>query len=409
MSVFNSIQIYPILLLLSACLTGCMSQQRQQPHYVSYHAHQSQHFENLEKGNLSAYGADFGHDGVSPSRPAPKVKKDAKLSATARVSPASAQIKTLSVKETGSVAMTDPKRSQAEETVDVFPYLVKRGDTLSHIALRAKMSINQVKALNRSNPNVYAGKLKEGDLVLLPKTVKDLFPKVSKRPEPRRASSGSHEAPKEGAYYTVAQGDTLTHIAKRTGSKTRWIQDANHITDLNKIRPGQKLWVPGAKQHGTASHAGAHLAPKPQPSIADEATYAKGPGVMHVLESGQTIAHLSSQYKVSTQSILKANNIQNPKKLQVGQSLWIPNAQPSPSAHAHPATRDHSTAQTGAKVDETDDLFGTHEESDLTMEEMELLDDEEEAFSELDDLFLDESLFDDPDTTRVISTDQTLI
>lgn len=47
-------------------------------------------------------------------------------------------------------------------------------------------------------------------------------------------------------------------------------------------------------------------------------------GYEHVVEAGQTISEIARAYKVSTQSILKANKISDPTKIRVGQKLFIP-------------------------------------------------------------------------------------
>ena len=50
--------------------------------------------------------------------------------------------------------------------------------------------------------------------------------------------------------YTVASGDTLSHIAKRFYGKPNWqpIFDANRdqLADPDRIRPGQVLKIPAA-------------------------------------------------------------------------------------------------------------------------------------------------------------------
>jgi LysM repeat protein len=47
-------------------------------------------------------------------------------------------------------------------------------------------------------------------------------------------------------------------------------------------------------------------------------------GYEHIVEAGQTISAIAAAYKVSVQSILKANNIKDPTKVRVGQKLFIP-------------------------------------------------------------------------------------
>lgn len=58
-------------------------------------------------------------------------------------------------------------------------------------------------------------------------------------------------APGNEQTYTVASGDTLSHIAKRFyGKASRWqaIYDANRdqLDDPDRIRPGQVLKIPAA-------------------------------------------------------------------------------------------------------------------------------------------------------------------
>ena len=53
--------------------------------------------------------------------------------------------------------------------------------------------------------------------------------------------------PKEGISYTVAKGDTVGLIAKKTGAKAQDIIDANKLLDPSRIQAGQVLFIPGGK------------------------------------------------------------------------------------------------------------------------------------------------------------------
>lgn len=46
--------------------------------------------------------------------------------------------------------------------------------------------------------------------------------------------------------YVVQPGDTLSVIAEQFGLSVDAISEANGITDVNTIRPGQELVIPGA-------------------------------------------------------------------------------------------------------------------------------------------------------------------
>jgi LysM repeat protein len=53
---------------------------------------------------------------------------------------------------------------------------------------------------------------------------------------------------KEGVSYTVAKGDSLGGIARKTKSKSQDIIAANKLTDPSKIQVGQVLFIPGGKE-----------------------------------------------------------------------------------------------------------------------------------------------------------------
>ncbi len=57
----------------------------------------------------------------------------------------------------------------------------------------------------------------------------------------------SADFPKTGVSYTVAKGDTLALIAKKTGAKVQDIINANKISDPGRIQAGQTLFIPGGK------------------------------------------------------------------------------------------------------------------------------------------------------------------
>lgn len=47
-------------------------------------------------------------------------------------------------------------------------------------------------------------------------------------------------------------------------------------------------------------------------------------GYEHVVQAGQTLSEIATAYKVKVQDIIKANRIENPNALKVGQKLFIP-------------------------------------------------------------------------------------
>ena len=112
--------------------------------------------------------------------------------------------------------------------------------------------------------------------------------RVAVLPQPARAAEREASQPKAdagrtattGAVYTVVAGDTLSGIARKTGSSTSAIKQANGL-DTGLIRIGQKLVIPGATVQtnvvasapagvdpvitgGTTRPAAGYTAPKPE-------------------------------------------------------------------------------------------------------------------------------------------------
>ncbi|MFQ3225108.1 MAG: LysM repeat protein [Lentimonas sp.] len=104
----------------------------------------------------------------------------------------------------------------------VTDYIVQKGDTLGHIALRHGVRISELKQLNLLN----------SDTVRIGQTLK--VPSNSTSVASSAASTSIH---------IVQQGDTLGHIALQHGTTISAIKHANKLkSDL--VRMGQKLQIP---------------------------------------------------------------------------------------------------------------------------------------------------------------------
>src|SRR6516225_10594600 len=129
-----------------------------------------------------------------------------------------------------------------------------------------------------------------------------------------------------GTAVTVAAGETIDTIARRHGVPASVIMQANSITAPATIYPGQRLVIPRYKSSRVAT------APAPRPAVPTPAPAASPPGngSVHVVAAGDTLSKIAHRYHKPVNEIAKANNIQPTAKLNVGDRLTIPGAQPSP-------------------------------------------------------------------------------
>lgn len=123
--------------------------------------------------------------------------------------------------------------------------------------------------------------------------------------------------------YRVQAGDTVSHIAARTGASVSAIIQANGLDSRGLIRAGQVLRVPSAA--GSAVPAAA--------PTAGAAT--------HVVTAGQTLSGIAKQHGTTVDALVRANGLRSAHLLQIGQRLTLPgsavggvSSAPAPAAPA---------------------------------------------------------------------------
>jgi len=106
---------------------------------------------------------------------------------------------------------------------------------------------------------------------------------------------------------------------KAPPSQTKAVRDAG-MPD----KPGNKAVSPEVQRLVESTHlAGAGGGGKAQyGNVAQEGSGEAGK--FYVVQSGDSPARIAKKFKVSYADLLKANNIEDPKKLQIGQKLVIP-------------------------------------------------------------------------------------
>jgi LysM repeat protein len=131
--------------------------------------------------------------------------------------------------------------------------------------------------------------------------------------------------------HTVRSGETLGRIARRYGTTVDAIAQANGIANVNLIRPGTVLVIPGAPAPTPAPAPTAAPAPAP-------AAPAPASGPVHTVRRGETLFKIAQRYDTTVDAIMAANAIADRREIFVGQQFVIPVAAPAaPPAPAAPA------------------------------------------------------------------------
>ncbi|WP_368645487.1 LysM peptidoglycan-binding domain-containing protein [Alkalibacterium putridalgicola] len=162
-------------------------------------------------------------------------------------------------------------------------YTVKAGDTLYAIALRYNTTVQTLASLNNiSNTNL----IRVGQVLTIPGS----------------GGTTTPPPPSSSTTYTVKAGDTLSAIAARYNTTVSKIAAANTITNVNLIRVGQVLTIPGSG--GTTT---------PPPS--STTTY--------TVKAGDTLYAIALRYNTTVTRLVADNNISNPNLISIGQVLTI--------------------------------------------------------------------------------------
>ena len=126
------------------------------------------------------------------------------------------------------------------------------------------------------------------------------------------AAAGAAQADEQ---YVVRSGDTVGHIATRTGSSVAAIARANSLANAAKVRIGQTLTIPTG-----AAAAAVVVAAAPAAAAS------------HRVASGETVSAIAKRYGTSVTAIVAANGLDARAFIRVGQQLAIPGSASAPVA-----------------------------------------------------------------------------
>ncbi|MER2135364.1 MAG: LysM peptidoglycan-binding domain-containing protein [Arthrobacter sp.] len=201
-----------------------------------------------------------------------------------------------------------PATVAAESAVPATHRIVP-GDTVSSIAARYGLDLNEVLRINNLSPSsiIYAGK----ELKLTG---------TAKAP-----SAPAAQAPAPGTY-TVKPGDTLSAIAAKHGVSLSTVLSANNLSMSSVIYPGEKLSL------GSGTDA-APAAPAPAAPAAPAAPQAG----TYTVVAGDTLGAIAARHGVSLKSVLDANNLSMTSVIRPGQKLSLGGGSTITTASSAPA------------------------------------------------------------------------
>jgi LysM repeat protein len=144
--------------------------------------------------------------------------------------------------------------------------------------------------------------------------------------------------------YKVVAGDTLKRIASKFSTSIESLEKANNLTSTSILKVGQTLVVGSSAKAAAAPAQAAESTAKaaPTPAVVAKAPPVKPAAVQekveakplekpqtteeksYVVAKGDNPYSLAKKFNTTQAALMKANNIDDPKKLKIGQKLIIP-------------------------------------------------------------------------------------
>ncbi|MFS8650992.1 MAG: LysM peptidoglycan-binding domain-containing protein [Caldibacillus sp.] len=192
-------------------------------------------------------------------------------------------------------------------------YTVKRGDTLSHIAVQHRISVKQLMEWNRLNTTI----IFPGDVLYVQP------PQKEQAPSQEQNASKQKETPEQSAQtYIVKSGDSLWKIARNYQTTVANLKKWNNLSS-DLIFPGQKLIVSVTNTKPEPTQPERPVANQPE---SDEPAERVAPSteeaLFYTVKKGDTLSKIASQYGVTVNDLKKWNGLSS-DIIYVGQRLTI--------------------------------------------------------------------------------------
>jgi membrane-bound lytic murein transglycosylase D len=228
-------------------------------------------------------------------------------------------------------------------------HCLRSGETVGAVAKRYGISTQALlKANNIRDPR----RLSVGQALVIP----GLAPE-----EETEAVSVARTAPRTAPLtYRIRSGETLGMVASRHGMSAAALARYNGIRNVNRVRVGQAIQIPGRGQaKGTTRLAARPAAVEPRvatkeversaytvPSVTDPPR--RSAQRSHKVRSGESAFVIAQRHGVSLDALLRANGLRKTAKLKVGQNLVIPAGKAAPARAASADRREQPMKLTGA-------------------------------------------------------------
>jgi membrane-bound lytic murein transglycosylase D len=196
----------------------------------------------------------------------------------------------------------------------ITAHSVRRGETLSMIARRYGVEMNDIRQAN----NLRGSVIQPGQVLVIPRSgLTAAVPPggtlvAESRPEiaaqlPERQPAATPTAKPKPSVHVVKPGDTLYGLARRYGVSIPALSAANGLSSKSHLTAGDRLEIPG---RGKSSASGS--------ASATESTR-----MTYKVRSGDTLSEIADKFNVSVSQLMSWNRMRQSTSLRAGQKLVV--------------------------------------------------------------------------------------
>ena len=190
---------------------------------------------------------------------------------------------------------------------------VRRGETLSTIARRYDVELNEIRHAN----NLRGSVIQPGQVLVIPKSgasaealpdgtlVADARPEIAAQLPERQPPAA--QAKSKSSVHVVKRGDTLYGVARRYGVTIPALAEANGMSSKSHLTAGERLEIPGRGASGSS----------------DSASAAESTRMTYKVRSGDTLSEIADKFNVSVSQLMSWNRMRQSSSLRAGQKLVV--------------------------------------------------------------------------------------
>ncbi len=187
---------------------------------------------------------------------------------------------------------------------------IRRGDTLSTIAVKYNTSIRTIKRVNRLRGNM----LRVGRSLTIPVASQQASEyRLSKAQRTKALQNRARRGNK--ITYVVQEGDTFWDLAQRHGVSVRALAKWNGMAPRDPLIPGQRLVIWSRNSSQVSYLDTGYITAPPRRSITKRIGYR--------VRRGDSLARISQKFRVSIHQLRKWNDLPKGRYLQPGQRLTL--------------------------------------------------------------------------------------